>query len=69
MSKTIEDLFHDSHLQLQELMNSPVTFHSGILGNIMYLQQVLRQHQMQRNLSKPSSKESMDITAAKMTQL
>jgi hypothetical protein len=43
MSKTFEDLFHNSHLQIQELMRNPVTFHTEMMGDIMYLQQVLRQ--------------------------
>jgi len=43
MSKTSEDIFHDSHLQLQERMRNPITFHTEIMGDIMYLQQMLRQ--------------------------
>jgi hypothetical protein len=42
-SKTDENLFHDSHLQLQEQMRNPITFHSEMMGDIMYLQQALRQ--------------------------
>ena len=38
MSKTSEDIFHDSHLQLQERMRDPVVFHAEMMGNIMYLQ-------------------------------
>jgi hypothetical protein len=43
MSKTFEDLFHDSHLQLYEQMRNPVRFNAEMMGDIMYLQQVLRQ--------------------------
>ena len=42
--ETNEDLFHDAHLELQERMQSPIVFHSEIIGDIMYLQQALRQH-------------------------
>ncbi len=38
-----EDLFHDAHLQLQEPMRNPIAFHAEIMGDIMYLQQVLKQ--------------------------
>jgi hypothetical protein len=41
--KTDEDLFHDSHLQLQEWVRNPTAFHAEMMGDIMYLQQVLRQ--------------------------
>jgi hypothetical protein len=43
MSETSEDLFNDSHLQLQERMRIPVTFNAEMIGDIMYLQQALRQ--------------------------
>jgi hypothetical protein len=42
-SKTDEDLSHDSHLQLQEWARNPIAFHAEMMGDIMYLQQVLRQ--------------------------
>jgi hypothetical protein len=42
-SKTDEDLFYDSHLQLQEQMRNPIAFHTEMLGDIMYLQQALKQ--------------------------
>jgi hypothetical protein len=42
-SETDEDHFHDSHLQLQERMRNPIAFHAEMMGDIMYLQQVLRQ--------------------------
>jgi hypothetical protein len=41
--KKDEDLFHDSHLQLQERMKNPILFHAEMMGDIMYLQQALRQ--------------------------
>jgi hypothetical protein len=38
MSKTSEDLFHDSHLQLQERMRKPIiSFDAEMMGAIMYL--------------------------------
>jgi hypothetical protein len=40
---TDEDLFHDTHLQLQELMRIPIVFHAEMMGDIMYLQQALKQ--------------------------
>jgi hypothetical protein len=42
-SKTDEDLFHVSHLQLQEQMRNCSAFHAEMMGDIMCLQQVLRQ--------------------------
>jgi hypothetical protein len=42
ISNTSEDLFHESHLQLQEQMRNPIAFHAEIMGDIMYLQQALR---------------------------
>ncbi len=38
-----EDIFHDAHLQLQEHMRNPIAFHAEMMGDIMYLQQVLKQ--------------------------
>jgi hypothetical protein len=38
-----EDLFHIAHLQLQERMRNPIAFHAEMMGDIMYLQQVLKQ--------------------------
>jgi hypothetical protein len=43
MSKPIDDLFHDSHLQLQEQVRNPVAFNAEMMGDIMYLQQAQRQ--------------------------
>jgi hypothetical protein len=40
---TNEDLFHDAHLQLQERMRNPIEFHAEMMGDIMYLQQALKQ--------------------------
>jgi hypothetical protein len=54
-----EDLFHNVHLQLQEHMRNPIAFHAEMMCDIMYLQQALKQ-QMQRNLSKRSSRKSTD---------
>ncbi len=42
--ETNEDLFHDAHLELQERMQNPIAFHAEMMGDIMYLQQALRQH-------------------------
>jgi hypothetical protein len=38
-----EDLFHDADLQLQEHMRNPIAFHAKMMGDIMYLQQALKQ--------------------------
>jgi hypothetical protein len=40
---TDEDLFHNAHLQLQEHIRNPIAFHAEMMGDIMYLQQVLKQ--------------------------
>jgi hypothetical protein len=40
---TDEDLFHDAHLQLQERKRNPIAFHAEMMGDIMYLQQALKQ--------------------------
>jgi hypothetical protein len=40
---TNEDLFHNAHLQLQERMRNPIAFHAEMMGDIMYLQQALKQ--------------------------
>ncbi len=44
IGETPEDLFHDAHLELQERMRNPIAFHAKMMGDIMYLQQALRQH-------------------------
>jgi len=41
--ETDEDLFHDSHLELQERMRNPIAFHAKMMGDIMYLNQALQQ--------------------------
>jgi hypothetical protein len=43
MGETVEDLFHDTHLELQERMRNPIAFHVEMMGDIMYLQQAIRQ--------------------------
>ena len=42
--ETPEDIFHDAHLDLQERMRNPIAFHAEMMGDIMYLQQALKQH-------------------------
>jgi len=41
--ETDEDLFHDSHLELQERMRNSIAFHATMMGDIMYLNQALQQ--------------------------
>ena len=43
IDETNEDLFHNAHLDLQERMQNSIAFHTEMMGDIMYLQQVLRQ--------------------------
>jgi hypothetical protein len=43
IGETNEDLFHDSHLELQECMRNPIAFYAEMMGDIMYLNQALRQ--------------------------
>jgi hypothetical protein len=43
LSETNEDLFHDAYLELQEKMQNPIAFHAEMMGDILYLQQALRQ--------------------------
>ena len=43
IENTEEDLFHDAHLDLQERMQNPVSFHAEMMGDIMYLHQALKQ--------------------------
>ncbi len=42
---TDEDLFHNAHLQPQEQesMRNPIAFYAEMMGDIMYLHQVLKQ--------------------------
>jgi hypothetical protein len=42
--ETPKDLFHDAHLELQERMRNPIAFQAETMGDFMYLQQALRQH-------------------------
>jgi hypothetical protein len=44
ISETNEDLFHNTHLELQEWMQNPIALHAEMMGDILYIQQVLRQH-------------------------
>jgi hypothetical protein len=43
IGETDEDLFHDAHIELQERMRNPIAFHAKMMGDIMYLNQALRQ--------------------------
>ncbi len=40
---TDDDLFHDAHLQLQERMRNLIALHADMMGDIMHLQQALKQ--------------------------
>jgi hypothetical protein len=44
IDETNEDLFHDAHLELQERMQNLIAFHTELMGDILHLQQALRQH-------------------------
>jgi len=61
--ETAEDLFHDTHLELQERMRNPIAFHAEMMGDIMYLNQVLQQSDA-RNSYKLLSRKSMDTWTA-----
>jgi hypothetical protein len=39
---TKEDLFHHTHLELQERMRNPITFHAEMVGDIMYLHRMMQ---------------------------
>jgi hypothetical protein len=43
IGETDENLFHDAHIELQEHMRIPIAFHAKMMGDIMYLNQALRQ--------------------------
>jgi hypothetical protein len=58
--ETDEDLFHDVHLELQEWMQNPIEFHAEMMGDIMYLQQVLQQPDA-KDLCKLLSRKSTDM--------
>ncbi len=47
-NETPEDLFHDQHLDLQERTRNPITFHAGMMGDIMYYHQALQQPDAQK---------------------
>jgi hypothetical protein len=51
IGETDDNLFHDAHIELQEHMRNPIAFHAKMMGDIMYLNQALRQ---------PDVKESMN---------
>jgi hypothetical protein len=42
-SQSDEDLQHEEHLSLQDRMSHPIAFHAEMMGDIMYLNQALRQ--------------------------
>jgi hypothetical protein len=42
-NETLEDIFHDYHLDLQERIQNPITFHAKMIGDIMYYDQALQQ--------------------------
>jgi hypothetical protein len=41
--QTVKDLLHDEHLALQDRMSHPIAFNAEMMGDIMYLNQALRQ--------------------------
>ncbi len=43
LNETLEDVFHDQHLDLQEQMRNPIAFCAEMMGNIMYYHQALQQ--------------------------
>jgi hypothetical protein len=44
IGETPDDLYHDAHLELQECIKNLIAFHAKMIGDIMNLQQALRQH-------------------------
>jgi hypothetical protein len=50
MDETNEDLFHDADLELQERMRNPIAFHTEMMGDILYLQQALRKHDLKQSI-------------------
>ncbi len=44
IDETNEGLFHNAHRELQERMQNPIALHAVMMGDILYLQQALRQH-------------------------
>ncbi len=57
---TNEDLFHNAQLQLQECMRNPIAFHTEMIGDIMYLQQALKQ---------PNAKEFVQVVIKEVNRL
>jgi hypothetical protein len=43
LNQTDEDPLHDADLEFQEQMRNPIAFHAEMMGDILYLQQALRQ--------------------------
>ena len=43
IGETDEDLFHDVHIELQECLWNPIAIYAEMMGDIMYLNQALRQ--------------------------
>ena len=41
--QTEADLFHDSHLELQEHIRNPIAFHAEMMGDIMYYHHAIKQ--------------------------
>jgi hypothetical protein len=41
--QTEADLFHDSHLELQDRMRNPIAFHAEMMSDIMYFHQAIQQ--------------------------
>ncbi len=46
--ETVEDLFHDQHLEIQDCMRNPLAFHAKMMGNIMHFQQAMNQPDKQQ---------------------
>ena len=41
--QTADHQLHDEHLALQDCMSNPIAYHAEMMGNIMYLNQALKQ--------------------------
>jgi hypothetical protein len=54
---TDEDLFQDAHLQLQKQMRNPIAFYAEMMGDIPYLQKLLKQ---------PDAKEFVQVVIKKV---
>ena len=46
--QTKADLFHDSHLDLQEHKRNPIAFHADMMGDILYYHQTIKQPDVQK---------------------